>query len=76
MASAFRWLLQAWRLVELFRFSHRGATELSVIVNGSSIAGGFIASNNKVYLKVLNKGDTMVFPRVHYPSYCIYWLKQ
>ena len=34
-----------------------------VIGEGSSIIGGFIASNNKVYQKILNKGDTMVLPQ-------------
>ncbi|KAM5553767.1 hypothetical protein ABKV19_025817 [Rosa sericea] len=43
--------------------SHPGATELVVIEEGSSIIGGFIASNNKVYQKPLNKGDTMVLPQ-------------
>ncbi|PRQ46835.1 putative germin [Rosa chinensis] len=43
--------------------SHPGATELVVIGEGSSIIGGFIASNNKVYQKPLNKGDTMVLPQ-------------
>ncbi|XP_050388174.1 auxin-binding protein ABP19b-like [Argentina anserina] len=43
--------------------SHPGATELVVVAEGSSIIGGFIASNNKVYQKILNKGDTMVLPQ-------------
>lgn len=43
--------------------SHSGATEVVVIGEGSSIIGGFIASNNKVYQKILNKGDTMVLPQ-------------
>ncbi|XP_050379307.1 auxin-binding protein ABP19b-like [Argentina anserina] len=43
--------------------SHPGATELVVVAEGSSIIGGFIGSNNKVYQKILNKGDTMVLPQ-------------
>ncbi|XP_050377851.1 auxin-binding protein ABP19a-like [Argentina anserina] len=43
--------------------SHRGATEVIVIAEGSNIVAGFIASNNKVYMKTLNKGDAIVFPQ-------------
>ncbi|KAM5579806.1 auxin-binding protein ABP19a-like [Rosa sericea] len=42
--------------------SHRDATELVILVEGTVVAG-FIASNNKPYVKTLNKGDTMVFPQ-------------
>ncbi|KAL6177588.1 hypothetical protein ACLB2K_049114 [Fragaria x ananassa] len=43
--------------------SHRGATELIVVLDGSGIVAGFISSSNKVYTKNLNKGDAMVFPQ-------------
>ncbi|XP_050383118.1 auxin-binding protein ABP19a-like [Argentina anserina] len=42
--------------------SHRDATELVILIEGTVLAG-FIASNNKPYVKSLNKGDTMVFPQ-------------
>ncbi|XP_004303797.1 PREDICTED: auxin-binding protein ABP19a-like isoform 2 [Fragaria vesca subsp. vesca] len=42
--------------------SHRDATELVILVEGTVVAG-FIASNNKAYVKTLHKGDTMVFPQ-------------
>ncbi|KAK9923947.1 hypothetical protein M0R45_032343 [Rubus argutus] len=42
--------------------SHRDASELVILVEGRVVAG-FIASNNKPYVKTLNKGDTMVFPQ-------------
>ncbi|KAK9948085.1 hypothetical protein M0R45_003673 [Rubus argutus] len=41
---------------------HRGASELILVVEGTIIAG-FIDSNNKVYLKSLKKGDTMILPQ-------------
>ncbi|KAL6500042.1 hypothetical protein OROGR_027952 [Orobanche gracilis] len=40
--------------------SHPGANELVIIVEGSSILGGFIVSKNTVYQKALKKGDVMV----------------
>ncbi|PRQ48254.1 putative germin [Rosa chinensis] len=43
--------------------THRGATEVLIVAEGSSVLAGFIDSNNKVYLKTLNKGDSMIFPR-------------
>ncbi|KAK9923948.1 hypothetical protein M0R45_032344 [Rubus argutus] len=42
--------------------SHRGASELVILVEGRVVAG-FIDSNNKPYVKTLNKGDIIVFPR-------------
>ncbi|KAK9923946.1 hypothetical protein M0R45_032342 [Rubus argutus] len=42
--------------------SHRDASELIIFVEGR-VVSGFIASNNKPYVKVLDKGDTMVFPQ-------------
>ncbi|KAL6583984.1 hypothetical protein OROMI_003273 [Orobanche minor] len=49
--------------------SHPGATELAIIVEGSSIIGGFIDSNNTVYQKILDKGDVMVVPQGLYHYY-------
>ncbi|KAL6559487.1 hypothetical protein OROGR_004604 [Orobanche gracilis] len=43
--------------------SHPGANELVIIVEGSSIIGGFIDSKNTVYQKILKKGDVMVLPQ-------------
>ena len=42
--------------------SHRDASELVILVEGRVVAG-FIDSNNKPYVKTLNKGDIIVFPR-------------
>ncbi|XWS17481.1 hypothetical protein CRYUN_Cryun33cG0071500 [Craigia yunnanensis] len=42
--------------------THPGASEILIVIQGS-ICAGFISSANKVYLKSLNKGDIMVFPR-------------
>ncbi|XP_062026692.1 auxin-binding protein ABP19a-like [Rosa rugosa] len=52
--------------------SHRGATEVIVIAEGSNIVAGFIASSNKVYTKSLNKGDAIVFPQ---GLYHFFWNK-
>ncbi|OWM79912.1 hypothetical protein CDL15_Pgr001555 [Punica granatum] len=41
--------------------THPGATEYLVVVQGK-ITAGFISSANKVYVKTLNKGDSMIFP--------------
>ncbi|KAK7303995.1 hypothetical protein RJT34_14963 [Clitoria ternatea] len=42
--------------------THPGASELLVVVQGK-ICAGFVASDNTVYLKTLQKGDIMVFPQ-------------
>ncbi|XP_057506638.1 auxin-binding protein ABP19a-like [Actinidia eriantha] len=42
--------------------THPGANEVIFMVKGT-ITAGFISSANTVYLKTLNKGDTMIFPR-------------
>jgi len=42
--------------------THPGASELLLVVHGN-ICAGFIASDNTVYLKTLQKGDIMVFPQ-------------
>ena len=34
-----------------------------IVAEGSSVIGGFVDSNNKVYMKTMSKGDCMVFPR-------------
>ena len=41
---------------------HPGASEALIVVHGT-ICAGFIASDNTVYLKTLQKGDSMVFPQ-------------
>ncbi|XP_050365428.1 auxin-binding protein ABP19a-like [Argentina anserina] len=43
--------------------THRGATEILIVAEGSSVLGAFVDSNNKVYMKSMSKGDCMVFPR-------------
>lgn len=42
--------------------THPGASEFLVVVQGR-ITAGFISSANAVYVKTLNKGDSMVFPQ-------------
>ncbi|XP_054789824.1 auxin-binding protein ABP19a-like [Prosopis cineraria] len=42
--------------------THPGASEALVVLTGS-ITTGFVSSDNTVYLKTLQKGDTMVFPQ-------------
>lgn len=42
--------------------THPGASEVLVVIQGT-ICAGFISSANKVYLKTLNRGDSMVFPQ-------------
>lgn len=42
--------------------THPGASEALVVIEGS-ICAGFIASDNSVFIKNLNKGDSMVFPQ-------------
>ncbi|RDX92611.1 Auxin-binding protein ABP19a, partial [Mucuna pruriens] len=42
--------------------THPGASELLVVVHGR-ICAGFVASDNTVYFKTLEKGDIMVFPQ-------------
>ncbi|KAI9122893.1 hypothetical protein K1719_005782 [Acacia pycnantha] len=42
--------------------THPGASEALVVLIGS-ICAGFISSDNTVFLKNLNKGDSMVFPQ-------------
>ncbi|WVZ21101.1 hypothetical protein V8G54_008423 [Vigna mungo] len=42
--------------------THPGASELLVVVEGQ-ICAGFVDSGNNVYLKTLEKGDIMVFPK-------------
>ena len=42
--------------------THPGANEVIFVVQGT-ITAGFISSANTVYLKTLNKGDTMIFPQ-------------
>ncbi|XP_028751504.1 auxin-binding protein ABP19a-like [Neltuma alba] len=42
--------------------THPGASEALYVVEGS-ICAGFIASDNTVFLRNLNKGDAMVFPQ-------------
>ncbi|KDP42737.1 hypothetical protein JCGZ_23677 [Jatropha curcas] len=46
---------------------HPRATEITYIVQGS-VYSGFVDSNNRVYARVLEKGEAMVFPRglVHF----------
>ncbi|XP_057826531.1 germin-like protein subfamily 3 member 2 [Cryptomeria japonica] len=46
---------------------HPRATEIGYVVDGSLYCG-FITSENKLYAKVIHKGDLMVFPRglVHF----------
>ncbi|XP_074315867.1 auxin-binding protein ABP19a-like [Silene latifolia] len=41
--------------------THR-ASEVIIVIHGTIIAG-FIASDNTVYFKTLNKGDVMIFPQ-------------
>ncbi|KAK7281289.1 hypothetical protein RIF29_09126 [Crotalaria pallida] len=42
--------------------THPGASEILVVVQGT-ICAGFVASDNTVYLKTLQKGDVMIFPQ-------------
>ncbi|XP_058754473.1 auxin-binding protein ABP19b-like [Vicia villosa] len=42
--------------------SHRGATELMIVVQGR-ITAGFISSDNKVFVATLSKGEVLVFPQ-------------
>ncbi|KAL0735409.1 hypothetical protein Bca4012_011619 [Brassica carinata] len=42
--------------------THPGASEVLVVIQGT-IRAGFISSANKVYLKTLSRGDSMVFPQ-------------
>lgn len=42
--------------------THPGASEFLVVIQGK-ITAGFISSANNVYVKPLNKGDSMVFPQ-------------
>ncbi|KAK7411865.1 hypothetical protein VNO78_03308 [Psophocarpus tetragonolobus] len=42
--------------------THPGASELLFVVQGK-ICTGFVASDNTVYLKTLQKGDVMVYPQ-------------
>ncbi|KAF7837911.1 auxin-binding protein ABP19a [Senna tora] len=42
--------------------THPGASEVLFVIQGT-ICAGFIASDNSVYIKTLNKGDSMVFPQ-------------
>ncbi|KAG9152351.1 hypothetical protein Leryth_016727 [Lithospermum erythrorhizon] len=42
--------------------THPGASEALIVIQGI-ICAGFIASDNTVYFKTLNKGDAMVFPQ-------------
>ncbi|MCL7038734.1 hypothetical protein MKW94_008503 [Papaver nudicaule] len=43
--------------------THPAANEVLVVVQGSIVAGFVSSSANKVYLKTLKKGDTMIFPK-------------
>ncbi|OMO66125.1 Germin [Corchorus olitorius] len=42
--------------------THPGADEILFVVSGR-IKAGFVSSSNAVYIKVLKKGDLMVFPK-------------
>ncbi|KAI9123358.1 hypothetical protein K1719_006247 [Acacia pycnantha] len=42
--------------------THPGASEALVVIQGG-ITAGFVSSDNTVFIKTLNKGDTMVFPQ-------------
>ncbi|XP_004510468.1 germin-like protein 8-14 [Cicer arietinum] len=42
--------------------SHRGASELMIMVQGF-ITAGFISSDNSVFVKTLTKGDILVIPQ-------------
>ncbi|KAH7519283.1 hypothetical protein FEM48_Zijuj08G0019600 [Ziziphus jujuba var. spinosa] len=42
--------------------SHRGASEVLLVAEGT-VTAGFVSSNNNVYIKTLNKGDFIVFPQ-------------
>ncbi|XP_050873837.1 auxin-binding protein ABP19b [Lathyrus oleraceus] len=42
--------------------SHRGASELMIMVQGR-ITAGFISSDNKVFVKTLSKGEVLVIPQ-------------
>jgi len=46
---------------------HPRATEIGYVVEGT-LYSGFVTTQNKLYAKILNKGDVMVFPRglVHF----------
>nr|L8BRS3.1 RecName: Full=Germin-like protein; Short=Ma-Glp; Flags: Precursor [Morus alba]CCH57381.3 auxin binding protein [Morus alba] len=41
--------------------THPGASEIIIVIEGS-LCAAFVSSDNKVYLKSLKKGDTMIFP--------------
>ncbi|XP_042477818.1 auxin-binding protein ABP19a-like [Macadamia integrifolia] len=43
--------------------THPGGSEVLVVIQGSILAGFISSSANVVYLKTLNKGDIMVFPK-------------
>ncbi|KAI3677083.1 hypothetical protein L1987_86703 [Smallanthus sonchifolius] len=51
--------------------AHRDSSELLVVIEGT-ICGGFISSTLVGYLKILNKGDIMVFPKglFHFQRNC------
>ncbi|KAL5062659.1 hypothetical protein RYX36_024396 [Vicia faba] len=42
--------------------SHRGASELIIVVQGR-ITAGFISSDNEVFVTTLSKGEILVFPQ-------------
>ncbi|XP_059633221.1 auxin-binding protein ABP19a-like [Cornus florida] len=43
--------------------THPSAHELLIIIEGSVVAGLISSSDNQVYLKTLNQGDIMLFPK-------------
>ncbi|KAK3438687.1 hypothetical protein EUGRSUZ_C03347 [Eucalyptus grandis] len=43
--------------------THPGGSEVLLVLQGSICAGFISSSANTVYLKTLNKGDSMIFPR-------------
>ncbi|KAF3439676.1 hypothetical protein FNV43_RR17954 [Rhamnella rubrinervis] len=42
--------------------THPGGSEIAYVAKGT-LCAGFVSSANKVYLKTLKQGDTMVFPQ-------------